>query len=67
MLCDDLEVWGGVVGRVVHAGGNICMYIADALHCIEETNKYCKVMILQFKKIEKDKKVLKKMGETLPF
>ena len=50
MLCDDLEVWGGVVGRVVHAGGNICMYIADALHCIEETNKYCKVMILQFKK-----------------
>ena len=27
-----------VGGRMVYEGGDTCMHIADALHCVEETN-----------------------------
>ena len=38
MLCDDLDVWGGGSGREVQEGGDICIHIADSLHCTAETN-----------------------------
>ena len=36
MLCDDLDGWDG--GREVQEGGDICIHIADSLHCTAETN-----------------------------
>ena len=38
MLCDDLDGWDGR-GREVQEGGDICIHIADSLHCTAETNK----------------------------
>ena len=37
MLCDDLNEWDGV-GREVREGGDMCIHIADSLHCTAETN-----------------------------
>ena len=40
MLCDDLDGRaGGVGGREVQEGGDICTRIADSLRCTAETNK----------------------------
>ena len=36
VLCDNLDGWDG--GREAQEGGNICMHIADSLHCTAETN-----------------------------
>ena len=36
MLCDDLDGWEG--SREALEGGDICMQIADSLHCTAETN-----------------------------
>ena len=39
MLCDDLDGWdGGVGGKEVHQGGDICIHIADSLCYTTETN-----------------------------
>ena len=39
MLCNDLDGWyGGCDGKDVQEGEDICMHIADKLHCIVETN-----------------------------
>ena len=39
MLCGDLDGWDGVEGgREVQEGGDICIHIADSLHCTAETN-----------------------------
>ena len=42
MLCNDLGGWvvgrGGGCGREVQEEGDICMHMADSLHCIRETN-----------------------------
>ena len=39
VLCDDLDGWdGGGGGREVQEGGDICIHIADSLHCTAETN-----------------------------
>ena len=36
--CDDLEGWdGGVGGREIQEGGDICIYIGDSLCCTAET------------------------------
>ena len=37
MLCGDLDGWDGE-GREVQEGGDICIHIADSLHCTSETN-----------------------------
>ena len=37
-LCDDLGGWVGD-GRSVQEGENICIHIADSLHCAAETNR----------------------------
>ena len=43
MLCGDLDGWDGVGGRErgreVQEGGDICVHIADSLHCTAETNR----------------------------
>ena len=49
MLCDDLEGWDGVEGKA-QEGGDTCLHIADSHSCTAETNKNCKVVILQLKK-----------------
>ena len=39
MLCDDLDGWDGGGGREVQeGGGDMCIHIADSLHCTAETN-----------------------------
>ena len=39
MLCDDLEGWDGDGSeREIHKEANICMPIANSLHCTVETN-----------------------------
>ena len=39
MLCDNLEGWDwGWDGREFQEGGDICIHIADSLHCTAETN-----------------------------
>ena len=38
MPCRDLDGWDGGAGREVQEGGDICMHIADSLHCTAETN-----------------------------
>ena len=39
MLCDDLDGWDkGRGGREVQEGGDICIHVADSLHCTAETN-----------------------------
>ena len=39
MLCDDLDGQDGVGGgREVQEEGDICIHIADSLHCTAETN-----------------------------
>ena len=38
MLCDGLEGWDGVGGRELQEGRDICIHIADSLHCTAETN-----------------------------
>ena len=39
MLCDDLKGWdGGEGGMEVQEGGDICIHVADSLHCTAETN-----------------------------
>ena len=35
---DDLEELGARVRREVQDGGNICIHIADSLHCTAESN-----------------------------
>ena len=37
MLCDDLDRQDGG-GQEVQEGGDICIHIADSLHCTAETN-----------------------------
>ena len=37
MLCDDLDGWDGG-GREAQEGGDICIHIADSLHCVAEIN-----------------------------
>ena len=37
MLCDDLMGGVGRGGKSLE-GGDICIYIADSLHCTAETN-----------------------------
>ena len=38
VFCDDLEGWGeGWGGREVQEEGDICIHIADSLHCIAGT------------------------------
>ena len=49
MLCDNLEGWdGGVGGREVQEGENICIFMTDSCFCTEETNT-CKAIVLQIK------------------
>ena len=36
MLFDDLDAWDR--GREVREGGDMCVHIADSLHCTAETN-----------------------------
>ena len=40
MLGDNLEEWdkGGVGGRKLQEGGDVCIQIADSLQCTAETN-----------------------------
>ena len=39
VLCDDLEGWHvGWGRREVQEGGDICIHIADSLHCAADTN-----------------------------
>ena len=39
MLCGDLDGWDGEGGRKeVQEGGDICIHVADSLHCTAETN-----------------------------
>ena len=38
MLCCDLDGWDREGGREVQGGGDICVHIADSLHCTAETN-----------------------------
>ena len=39
VLCDNLEGWFGMgSGREIQEGGDICMIMADAHHCVVETN-----------------------------
>ena len=41
MLCGDLDGWdwgGAGVGKEAQDGGDICIHIADSLHCTTETN-----------------------------
>ena len=36
-LCDNLEGWGGGLGREVQEEGNMCLLMADS-HCTAQTN-----------------------------
>ena len=36
--CSVMTERGGMVGRDVQEGGDICIYVADSLHCTAETN-----------------------------
>ena len=38
MFCDDLDGWDEEGGMEVQEGGDICIHIADSLHCTAETN-----------------------------
>ena len=38
MLCDDKRGGMGLGVRESPEGGNICIHIADSLHCLRETN-----------------------------
>ena len=38
VLCDDLEGWTRGSRRDVQEGEDVCIYIADSLHCTEDTN-----------------------------
>ena len=38
VLFDDLERWGVGGGVEVQEGEDICIHIADSLHCTEEGN-----------------------------
>ena len=40
VLCGDLEEWNG--GKGSKSGGDVCMHIADSLHCTAETNNIVK-------------------------
>ena len=38
MLCGDLDGEDGVAAELIE-GGDICIHIADSLHCTAETNQ----------------------------
>ena len=38
MLCSDLEEWDEGSGRKSEEGGDVCIHIADSLHCTEAAN-----------------------------
>ena len=39
MLCDDLDGWDRMwSGKEVQEGEDICIHIADSLHCTAEAN-----------------------------
>ena len=51
MLCDDLEGWdGGVTGREVQEGGDICIRIAIRVDVWQKLTQHWKTIILQLKK-----------------
>ena len=47
MLCGDLS-WVGWGGREVQEGGDVCIHIADSLHCTAETNNIVKQFYSNF-------------------
>ena len=55
MLCDDLDGWDGVGDeREVQEGEDICIHIADSLHCTAETNNTVKQLYSNKKKYWKE-------------
>ena len=38
MPCDDPDEWDGVQWEGSTRGGDICINVADSLHCTAETN-----------------------------
>ena len=53
MLCDDLEGWDWLGGREVREGRDICIPVADSLHCTAGTNTIflCSMFLKCLKKI----------------
>ena len=37
-ICADLEGWAGGIGKEIQKPRDICIHVADSLHCTAETN-----------------------------
>ena len=71
MLCDDLDQWDGGA-REVQEGEDICIHIADSLHCTAETNTLLECNYTPIKKCYKKHTVNKnspeeRLGKALTF
>lgn len=57
----DLDEWeGGGAVKEIQWGGNMCIHIANLLHCTaKKRTQYCKAITFQFKKSVKERSEMK--------